>query len=367
MASKEIYAEPTYLEYGFGELEHDVLKDELCCFCGTCVAFCPKIEQKDDRPELIAYDPLCGLCYAYCPRSFLDVPFIEKKIFGRERSDEPLGIYKKAVSAKASNADITEVAQDGGVVTALLAQALESGLIDCAVCTGRDDDWRPVPRIATSVQEIIDCAGTKYTISPSVVGVQMAIDEGYEKIGFVGTPCQIQALRKIQLLDEPYEFGQEKIALLVGLFCMENFNYERLMNGLIEGSFGLKPQDVRKFEIQKGMLRAVTKDGTSEVPLAETDEYVWKGCGPCFDFTAELADISVGSVGSRAGWSTALIRTELGERVYNDALKAGAFEETEVSERGLALVEKLGGGKLDRFAKKTEELRERGVNVQIER
>ena len=75
----------------------------------------------------------------------------------------------------------------------------------------------------------------------------------------MGTPCQIQALRKVQLLEEPYQFGQEKIALLVGLFCMENFDYDALMNGPCEGQVRPGPKDVARFEIKKGMFRVIDK------------------------------------------------------------------------------------------------------------
>jgi coenzyme F420 hydrogenase subunit beta len=365
MAAKEKYPEPTYLEYGFGELEHDVIKKELCCYCGNCIAFCPKIDREGNRPELIDYDPNCGLCYAYCPRTMFDMPGMAKKVFGRERKvDEVLGIYRKAASARA-RASVR--AQDGGIATALLIQALNSGVIDCAVVTDRDDKWRGVPKVATTAEEIASAAGTKYTITPSVTGVQMAMDQGFKKIGFVGTPCQIQALRKVQLLEEPYAFGQEKIGLLVGLFCMENFEHELLFPHLVEGKFGFKAEEVDKFEVQKGMFRVLSGDKVKEVPLEETDEYAWKGCGPCFDFAAELADVSVGSVGSKAGWSTVLTRTDLGAKVYDSALAAGSIEEATVSEKGLALAGRLAKSKEERFTAKTADLLGRGVPVNIRR
>ena len=365
MAAKEKYPEPTYLEYGFGELDYDVIKKELCCYCGNCIAFCPKIDREGNRPELIDYDPNCGLCYAYCPRTMFDMPGMAKKVFGRERrEDEVLGIYRKAASARA-RASVR--AQDGGIATALLIQALNSGVIDCAVVTDRDDKWRGVPKVATTAEEIAAAAGTKYTITPSVTGVQMAMDEGMKKIGFVGTPCQIQALRKVQLLEEPYKFGQEKIGLLVGLFCMENFEHELLFPHLVEGKFGFKAEEVDKFEVQKGMFRVLSGDKVKEVPLEETDEYAWKGCGPCFDFAAELADVSVGSVGSKAGWSTVLTRTDLGAKVYDSALAAGSIEEATVSEKGLALAGRLAKSKEERFTAKTADLLGRGVPVNIRR
>jgi coenzyme F420 hydrogenase subunit beta len=366
MAAKEKYPEPTYLESGFGELEHKVINEDLCCRCGTCEAFCPKIAHQENKPAITEYDPLCGLCFASCPRTFLDMAELEEKLFGRARNqDEPLGIYKKAVSAKAASA--SSKAQDGGVATALLVQALKEGTIDCAVVTDRDESWRPVPKVATTAEEIIAAAGTKYTIANSVIGVQQAIEKGFSKIGFVGTPCQIQALRKVQLSSEPYEVGQEKIALLVGLFCMENFDYEALTEGLVKGKFGLDPKDVEKFEIKKGMFRIIAKGQAHEVPIADTDKYTFGGCGPCFDFASELSDVSVGSVGSSSGWSTVLVRTDAGEKVYQDAVASGAVQEKPLADKGRLLAWRLAASKNERFETKAKEIRERGGAVDIKR
>ncbi|MHC1689005.1 MAG: Coenzyme F420 hydrogenase/dehydrogenase, beta subunit C-terminal domain [Methanothrix sp.] len=361
MAAKEKYAEPTYLECGFGELEYKVIRSEICCRCGTCEAFCPRIEHKENKPALVEYDPLCGLCFAYCPRTFLDMGELEAKLFGRTRNaDEALGIFKKAVSAQAGARQ--GKAQDGGVATALLVQALESGIIDCAVVTDRDEEWRTVARVVTTADEVKAAAGTKYTISNSVYAVKEAMEKGYKKIGFVGTPCQIQALRKVQLLDEPYDFGQKKIVLLVGLFCMENFDYDELMEGLVKGKFGLSPKDVARFEISKGMFRVIDKSGKAhEVKIEETDAYTFKGCGPCFDFASELADLSVGSVGSAGGWSTVLMRTDAGEKLYAATLAAGAVQEKAISEKGMALAMRLAGNKAKRFETKSQEMNVSGI------
>lgn len=361
MAAKEKYAEPTYLECGFGELEYKVISPEICCRCGTCEAFCPRIEHKENKPALVEYDPLCGLCFAYCPRTFLDMGELEAKLFGRTRNaDEALGIFKKAVSAQATARQ--SKAQDGGVATALLVQALESGIIDCAVVTDRDDEWRTVARVVTTADEVKAAAGTKYTISNSVYAVKEAMEKGYKKIGFVGTPCQIQALRKVQLLDEPYDFGQKKIVLLVGLFCMENFDYDELMEGLVKGKFGLDPKDVVRFEISKGMFRVIDKSGKAhEVKIEETDAYTFKGCGPCFDFASELSDVSVGSVGSAGGWSTVLMRTDAGEKLYAATLAAGAVQEKAISEKGMALAMRLAGNKAQRFETKSQEMKVSGI------
>ena len=248
------------------------------------------------------------------------------------------------------------------MATALLVEALQRGMIDCAIVTGRDEEWRTQTLIATSPDETRSAAGTKYTINNSVMAVKEALEMGYKKIGFVGTPCQIQGLRKVKLLDEPYQFSQDKIALLVGLFCMENFDYDELMTGLVKGKFGLDPKDVARFEIKKGMFRVIDKSDTAhEVKIEETDAFTFKGCGPCFDFASELSDVSVGSVGSPDGWSTVLTRTDAGEKLYGATLAAGGVQEKALSEKGMALAKRLAGNKGKRFETKSVEMNVCGI------
>jgi len=64
--------------------------------------------------------------------------------------------------------------------------------------------------------------------------------------------------------------------------------------------------------------------------------------------TAELADISVGPVGSEEGWSTVFTRTERGEEIVKGALEKGYSEVKEIEEKGLGLIRGLGERKRER-------------------
>ena len=75
----------------------------------------------------------------------------------------PLGTYKEAVSARSTDKKILDVSQDGGIVSALLCYALDEGIIEGAVVAGTPDaDWRPIPTVVTTPEEVIAAAGTKY-------------------------------------------------------------------------------------------------------------------------------------------------------------------------------------------------------------
>ncbi len=344
---------PIFLERGFLDLKRDVIAKRICSFCGTCIAFCDKIKPKNTEgvngeyePEFVEeYDTICGLCYTFCPRISLPLSEIERRIFGEERKGaegDVLGVYRSCYAVRSKKGDI--IGQDGGAVTALLAYALEEGIIDCAVITTSDSQWKPMTLVAKSYEDLKEGAGTKYSIYPGVVGVKEAVDERCSAIGFVGLPCQIQGLRKVQTVEQPYEVGIEKVKLLIGLFCMENFKLDLL--DYIANNY-VELERVRKFDI-KGKEFLVYDDEKHSIPLDEIEEYVGEGCSVCMDYTAELADISVGSVGSEEGWSTVFVRTEKGEEVVKNASEKGYIEVKEIEKKGLGLIKRLATSKRKR-------------------
>jgi coenzyme F420 hydrogenase subunit beta len=339
---------PTFLEQGFSDLKRDVVNKRICSLCGTCAAFCDKIKisENEPRPVLVEeYDTICGICYAFCPRTFLPLPEIEKRLFGeeeRKRADgDVLGVYRGCYAVRSKKEDIIKRGQDGGAVTSLLAYALEEGTIDCAVITTSDNHWKPVTKVAKNYEELKKGAGTKYTIYPGVVGVKEAMEEGCADIGFVGMPCQIQGLRKVLTAEQPYEVGKEKIKLLIGLFCMENFTEELL--DFVKEKVSLDLEGVKKFDIKGKELVVYDEVGkVHAIELDEIKEYIGEGCSVCMDYTAELADISVGSVGSEDGWSTVFARTERGEEIVKGTVEKGYIEAKEIEEKGLGLIRRLG-------------------------
>ena len=364
---------PTFLERGFSDLKNEVIAQGVCCLCGTCAAFCDKIkvdeaERGGKEPRFIeGYDTVCGLCYAFCPRTFPPPPEMERKIFGEERKiaeGDTLGVYRSYYTVRSKREDILKKGQDGGAVTSLLAYALEDGIIDCAVVTTSDSRWRPITKIARTYEELKEGAGTKYTLHPGVIGVREAIKGGCEDIGFVGLPCQIQGLRKIQTADEPYDLGIEKLKLLIGLFCMDNFT-EALLD-LVEEICGGSLEQVSKFKIRNNELLVYEKE-MLRIPLEGIESYVGEGCFVCMDYTAELADISVGSVGSKEGWSTVFARTEIGEEVVKGAAEKGYIEVMKIEKIDLGSIQRLAERK--KMIKRAEEkvkMVERGEEIEAE-
>ena len=274
-------------------------------------------------------------------------------------SDNFLGNYASVVAARSSDKSILKGAQDGGIVTQLFAYALEEGIIDGAIVAGPGDEpWKPVPVVATTVEELLAARGTKYNISPNMQLIKEATRSyGLDKVGIVGTPCQIQALRKGQLYPVGLRDVPDKIALAIGIFCMENFPYQSIVQ-LVEDHANTKLENVTKMDIGKGKFWVYTGRGaTVQLPLKITHKYEQAGCHVCLDYVSNLADVSTGSVGAPDGWSTVFVRTKNGEDIWAKAIAAGCFETKPIEsvKPGLDLVTKLATEKITKNRKTLEE------------
>ena len=344
----------------FGHLLAEVIRKGLCVSCGTCFSVCPvnSISLEGGVPKLVGMCIACGMCYNNCPRSEFDAEEMDKQIFGRPREGEEaeVGIYRACYAVRAKDDELLGRCQDGGAVTAIISQFLADGG-ECAVVAGLEEGkvWVPEPVVALSKKEVIEAAGTKYTSSPTLVGVSSAVRE-YERrrVAVVGTPCQMRGLRRIETGDYQEARIAEAAALDIGLFCMETFSYSSLMEFLEKE--GVDASEVTKFDIKRGRFIAY-QDGEAiyDAKLSKVKELVRPCCHYCDDFASEFADISVGNVGSPDGWSTVIVRTERGEIALRAAEKGGLIEVKPLDEvkPGLKAVVKLA--KLKKKQAKTGE------------
>jgi len=334
----------------WGHLFVEVIRREICTFCGACIASCPvvAISIKNEYPALVGRCVACGYCYNQCPKTPFDWSIVEQKLFGGEATD-PLGHVKAVYAARATDEDIIIVAQDGGATTALLKYALDNKLVDCAVVTGVEekDKWKPKPMVAFNKSDLLKAASSKYVSSPTLTALASAVEEYYaENIAVVGVGCQIRAIRKMQFSNYGYTKYGSKVKFAIGLFCSESFFYQGLINEYLLGK-GVDLSKVTKFEIAKGkFIVKSNSDILLSVPVKEVKAYGRKGCKLCDDFSARFADISVGGVDSPPGWTTVIIRTDVGEKLFNDAVNSGYLDVKKMSVKDLKITAKLAKMKM---------------------
>lgn len=318
------YLQSNFLGIGFLELNDLVINNQNCVFCGACISLCPRIGMNKRKPELVDNDPECSTCFRYCSRTFFPDEILKKELFQKNsKKNNLLGYYQKLLSAKSTEKRVLKVAQNGGVVSSLLIYALEIGLIDGVILTDKDENWIPKPVIARTPDEILLYAGSKYTITPTLSIYKDAVNKfKLKKLAFVGLPCQIQSVRKLQLFS-PLSKEYGKFTLIIGLYCYSNYSYD-LMTKFVQGELGLPIRNVEKIDISRGKFYVYMEDGTFKVsPIQKTKKYTWSSCQFCKDYSAEIADISVGSVGvDNNDWNSVILRTEVGTNLFDKAVKA---------------------------------------------
>ncbi|UCE14918.1 MAG: Coenzyme F420 hydrogenase/dehydrogenase, beta subunit C-terminal domain [Candidatus Heimdallarchaeota archaeon] len=303
-------------EAKFATLKKEVIDTGLCSSCGACVASCNEkaLEMIDERPHLVGKCTACGVCIHQCPKTKTTIPQL-------------IGNFTEAFRAKSLIPDV--VGQDGGVVTSLLIYLIREGMIDGAVVTTKDDIeyWKPKPIIATKEEQILESSGSIYSQSSAVGKLLEAIKSGLNSIAFVGCPCNIDAVNKMQ--NSPYglvRLFMRSSVLKIGLFCMDAFSYDRLRH-FVEDVDKVPMRSIEKMTISKGKFHMIQEDGhTISHSVREMDRLRSSSCHYCIDFTSENADISVGSVGAPEGYNLVLVRTGLGLEILQDAADNGYIE-----------------------------------------
>jgi len=306
---------------GLQALESCVIQRDLCTFCGACLSLCPYLHSwKGKLLRLDHCDLAEGRCFAYCPRTQVDLETIHQKVFGQSYSNIEMGLFKQVKMVRASSSTLRQKAQTAGVVSALMKFALKEGFINGAVLTHRTPEHLPLGRVIRRPNEILSCAGSSYVAGPTLQALNQGPWKDTERIGVVGTPCQVLAMRKMSVSPIKRTTPIDRVTLIVGLFCTWALTYEPFMKYLKNRVSGAR---IRKLDITpppERLLKVITDNDQSwDIPLDEIRPFIRTTCGICLDMTSELSDLSVGTVEGIEGWSTVIIRTDLGEKLLSQA------------------------------------------------
>jgi coenzyme F420 hydrogenase subunit beta len=312
----------------FYRLKEEVIEPGFCVLCGSCSAFCDRIELNYDReiPELVRPCVAgCSNCYDQCP---VRTDFDPKRVFGKTDFDPVLGPYREIKAVQALNSEIRGRGQDGGAVTAILAAILEKGKIDSAIVVERDEKWRPKPRIVTSKEELFASQGSKYSPSPNIESLAKAFkSRAFKSLAIVDVGCHIRGVRNLEfnlLYNAGFSAFSDIKIYTIGLMCVGSFYHGRILSAL-----KIEPETIDKMVITKGILKVRSNADSSAIPVWSVKDATMPSCCLCPDVTAENADISIGSFGSPEGYSTAIVRSLQGWGMLRDAVSGGYVEASE--------------------------------------
>ncbi|MBW2367753.1 MAG: Coenzyme F420 hydrogenase/dehydrogenase, beta subunit C-terminal domain, partial [Deltaproteobacteria bacterium] len=306
--------------YGSNELVSKVQKQGLCIGCGACVELCPYFKNHKGQTAMVFPCTLPqGLCFAHCPKIEVDFDELSQRVWGKPYDGSPMGNYLKVQASQAGEKMGQGNYQGGGTVSALLIFAMQEGIIDAAVLTDHEK-LNPIARLATTVEEIQQCAGSKFMASPTLSALNIGVRKGYRRLGVVGTPCQMLAVA--QLRQNPLEKQDfvDPVALSIGVFCNWALDTRQLM-ALLKQKLDIGT--IRAMDIPPppaNIMILSTDEGRVEVPLSEVKELIPHTCFICLDMTAEFSDISVGMFEGRPGWNTLIVRSRRGADMVDRAV-----------------------------------------------
>ncbi len=203
-------------------MSFELLKDEiidtgLCQGCGLCAGSCKHIEMSISRPTLKDYCILerngeeCGKCYQSCPQ------VIQKKF----EEKQPLAVY----SLKTKNPEILAKASNGGFVTTIAKELLESESLKEIVMVQEDDDKPKADRVSDPDQ-VVQKAGVVYGRSAVLERLVELTGETFDPVGIVGVPCEMRGAAEME--DE-----MNREILKIGLFCNSQMRSEETDKGII--------------------------------------------------------------------------------------------------------------------------------------
>lgn len=330
----------TRWKHNWRDLVEDVIRPDRCTGCSGCVVACPKsvlhLDRESWTPRLdseawfedqaghcLFGERGCTLCARACPRFGSWETDADLELWSRaRRAEEVLGVYRRLLMVEATDSAVVAAGQDGGLGTAMLLYAIDKGYVDGALVSYFDDQLKTRPGIATTREELLACAGSRYTYSPNLLAFRDA--DRAMRLGAISVGCQtsVPAVARSR--------GANKLAkrfgLVIGLLCSKTFS-DRIYEDLLDAEHGVGRQSIVKVNI-KGRLQVWHDAGDDEpayleVPLSKCKEFSRPGCSHCPDFAAQHADVSLGGIGRVAGRTLTISRSELGEEILNGMERDG--------------------------------------------
>ena len=270
----------------------------------------------------------CGISRSSDPKrcgracQFIDPQYesLEQEIHGKSRALEGdqlfFGVYRKMY--RASMREPLEGAQWTGITTSIASQLLNNNLVDAVLTMAPDPDdrWRPMPVLITDPQELLQARGMRMGYAPLLALLDVAKERNYQRLGVIGIPCQVYALRALEK-----ELNLKKL-YVIGTPCSDNTSTENFHEflQLIDES----PEEITYLEFRADYhVELRYQDGRNKtipflmLPLSKLrPDFFPLTCRTCVDYTNALSDITVGYMGG-SGEQWLIVRNQQGEELLN--------------------------------------------------
>jgi len=320
----------------FKKLQADILSPSLDTGCGTSVGLSNgtlRYEECNGRLKIVRTEkaePVPQASYDASPARFCDYPALSQAVFGKLPANWLCGVVEKSFVGHAADEHIRHSGASGGVITAMLLHLLETKRITGAVClrVGKEKPWKASPVIARTKEEILACAGSVYSATPTNL-ILAELEKETGPLAYIGLPDQVAAIRKLQQMNHP---SVRAIKYIFGPYTGTQMSFEAIRSFLRSHGIASEEEIV---DLQyragewPGHLQITLKDGR----VLRAEKFHYNYLIPFFitdtslqipDFCNELTDISVGDAWSpkyearRGGYSVILARSKQGEELLEE-------------------------------------------------
>lgn len=339
-----------------------IVEQHLCHSCGSCFAACGHdcIEYKNTTGgyyfPVIDYNKCteCTLCYQVCPGDhFLDT-LKEKTV-----EDPFVGNVISIKVGKATNKQLYQNSQSGGVTTAILKYLLETKQIEAAIVTTMDmnSDSYTKAKLVNTVDELIKAQKSKYipTTINELMPEVLKIDG---PIAMVGLSCHFHGLENLMKINKKLK---KKKIIRIGLICdkvqtnrvVDFFTNKHEIKSIKEFTFRDKTTTNYPGEITYKDCNNTSNIIDKKHRMIMKDFFTPVRCLLCFDKMNIYSDIVVGDphglegIDRKNGESLVLTRTELGESILKNTINS-----LEVSLKEAPLEESIEGQSIAKKRKK---------------
>jgi coenzyme F420 hydrogenase subunit beta len=327
-----------------------VMNSNLCNRCGSCVGLSDgAIVFEDKTGKYVPVqkrkinDDLADKLWQSCSGKEFNFPVYSKKIF-RETPGfhRYTGAFQKIYIGYCTDEAIRRNSASGGIISSVLIWLLENKWIDGAVVLkmSETEPWMNEPFIATSKEEILISAQSKYTIS-SVNEILPEILRFKGNLAYVGLPGQVQSIRKLQEINDPSVIN---IKYIFGPFYGNTLHFSSVISFLRSYKIRDYHQVARlyfRYGEWPGYMRAEMKDGKIiQLPKFHANYlipfHILKNSLLCTDLSNEFTDISGGDAWAPIyeergkGFSMVISRSKTGQEIIDNMKSEGLLTLNEI-------------------------------------
>lgn len=332
---------------------YKIVEDGMCIGCGLCESIAG---QQSIRLELVANGferPIVqgelskhtvDKVWEVCPGTHVEG--LPKSLVDDEaKQDSVWGVWREIYYSYSAEPEVRHMASTGGVLTGIALYLLESGTADF-ILHAKTSDHTPSfgePFISRTREDVLAAAGSRYGPTATLKALVEVIEKAQsanERFVFVGTPCDVGALRNYAQLDKRVDQHCEAMLTMV---C-GGFMTPAGLTAILEQQ-GIETSQITKIRYRgygcPGPTSVTTADGlVTEFSYHDfwgEDDSGWQlppRCKVCPDGIGDAADIAasdvweggaptVDEIENDLGSNGVVVRSCKGEEIMDAAIAAG--------------------------------------------